>query len=107
MYKYFSSEVRTHYLVAQVVSSTIDVMGHSPGGHVSFAPHQPYAMAVQVCLGLIKGVAHLHEFCIAHRDIKPENLVVDRDFCLEIIDFDVAMQVNDEDEVVNAGRRVG
>jgi len=44
-------------------------------------------------------------------NIKPENLVVDWDFCLKIIDFDVAMKVNDEDEVVddqlNAGRRVG
>jgi serine/threonine protein kinase len=55
----------------------------------------------QVCWGLINGVAYLHKFCIAHRDIKPENLVVDSDFCLKIIDFDVAMRVSDEDEVVD------
>ena len=48
----------------------------------------------------IKGVAYLHKFCIAHRDIKPENLVVDREFCLKTIDFDVSMRVEDEDEVV-------
>ncbi|KAF8478167.1 kinase-like domain-containing protein, partial [Russula ochroleuca] len=49
---------------------------------------------------LIKGVAYLHKSCIAHRDIKPENLVVDREFCLKIIDFDVAMRVKDENDVV-------
>jgi serine/threonine protein kinase len=54
----------------------------------------------QVCWGLINGVAYLHKFYIAHGDIKPDNLVVDNNFCLKIIDFDVAMQVKDEDELV-------
>ncbi len=56
---------------------------------------------VEVCWGLINGVAHLHKFCITHRDIKPENLVVDKNFTLKIIDFDSAMQVKGEDEVVD------
>ena len=51
--------------------------------------------------GLIQGVAYLHKFCIAHRDIKPDNLVVDRNFPLKIIDFDFAMQVEGEDDVVD------
>ncbi|KAI0291847.1 kinase-like domain-containing protein, partial [Russula brevipes] len=50
---------------------------------------------------LIEGVAYLHQRGVAHRDIKPDNLVVDRDFCLKIIDFDVAMRVRDEDEEVD------
>ncbi|KAI0291835.1 kinase-like domain-containing protein, partial [Russula brevipes] len=50
---------------------------------------------------LIEGVAFLHEWCVAHRDIKPDNLVLDRDFCLKIIDFDLAMRVRDEDEEVD------
>jgi serine/threonine protein kinase len=70
-------------------------------GYVSLAPDQLYGKVAQVCWGLIKGVAYLHKFCIAHRDIKPENLLVDSDFCLKMIDFDLAMQVKDEDEVVN------
>jgi serine/threonine protein kinase len=68
---------------------------------ISLAGAQLHGKVTQVCLGLIKGVAYLHENCIAHRDIKPENLVVDCNFCLKIIDFDVAMKVNDEDEVVD------
>ncbi|KAF8429439.1 hypothetical protein L210DRAFT_3563367 [Boletus edulis BED1] len=55
----------------------------------------------QVCLGLIEGVAYLHRLCIAHRDIKSDNLVVDKNFTLQIIDFDVAMRVTDEDEEVD------
>ncbi|KAF8501598.1 kinase-like domain-containing protein [Russula emetica] len=69
-------------------------------GYVSLSG-QLHGKVAQVCWGLIKGVAYLHEFCIAHRDIKPENLVVDRDFCLKMIDFDVAMRVRDEHEVVD------
>lgn len=69
--------------------------------YISFAPHRLSGKVAQVCWGIIKGIAYLHKFCIAHRDIKPENLVVDRNFCLKIIDFDVAMKVNDEDEVVD------
>jgi serine/threonine protein kinase len=72
----------------------------SVADYVWFAPRRFDAKVAQVCWGLINGVAYLHKFCIAHRDIKPENLVIDRDFCLKIIDFDVAMEVNDENEVV-------
>ncbi|KAF8441765.1 kinase-like domain-containing protein [Boletus edulis BED1] len=61
----------------------------------------PESKVLQVCLGLIKGVAYLHEHHIAHRDIKPDNLVVDNNFNLKIIDLDVAMQVEDEDEEVD------
>ncbi|KAF8437713.1 hypothetical protein L210DRAFT_3647381 [Boletus edulis BED1] len=37
----------------------------------------------------------------AHRDVKPDNLVVDKSFNLKIIDFDIAMLVEDEDEEVD------
>jgi serine/threonine protein kinase len=73
----------------------------SVAAYVVVAPLQLSEKVAQICWGLIQGVAHLHKVCIAHRDIKPSNLVVDRDFCLKIIDFDLAMQVKDEDEEVN------
>ena len=56
---------------------------------------------VRVCSGLIEGLGYLHQHGIAHRDIKLDNLVVDEEFCLKIIDFDVAMRVKDEDEEVD------
>jgi serine/threonine protein kinase len=59
-----------------------------------------HGKVAQVCWGLIKDVAYLHKLCIAHRDIKPDNLVVDGNFTVKMIDFDVAMQLEDEDEVV-------
>ncbi|KAF4565627.1 hypothetical protein EYR40_002306 [Pleurotus pulmonarius] len=61
-----------------------------------FLPHRS-----PVCWGLVKGLAYLHKYHIAHRDIKPENLLVDDKFCLKIIDFDVAVQVRDDDEEVD------
>ena len=70
--------------------------------YVSIQPDVLYGRVTQLCWGLIRGVMYLHKFRIAHRDIKPDNLVVDseRNFSLKIIDFDVAMRVEDEDEVV-------
>jgi serine/threonine protein kinase len=69
--------------------------------YIATAPEQLESKVIQVCWGLIKGLAHLHQLCIAHRDIKPDNLVLDQDFYLKIIDFDLAMQLKDEDEEVD------
>jgi serine/threonine protein kinase len=59
-----------------------------------------HGKVAQVGWGLIDGVAYLHKLFISHGDIKPSNLVVDSNFSLKIIDFDVAMQLDSEDEVV-------
>jgi serine/threonine protein kinase len=68
---------------------------------VKFAPKELERNVVQVCLGLVKGLGYLHKLCIAHRDIKPGNLLVDHGFRLKVIDFDIAMRVEDEDEEVD------
>ena len=52
----------------------------SIAGYVSLAPDQLNGKAAQLSWGLIKGVAYLHEFCI-----------IQRDFYLKIIGFDVSM----------------
>ena len=42
--------------------------------YLEFAPNVSDSKVSQICLGLIKGVAYLHEHLIAHRDIKPATL---------------------------------
>ena len=59
---------------------------------------------VRLCWGLVKGLAYRHEHKIAHRDVKPGNLVCDGDFCLQIIDFDVAIKVQDENTMIDGYR---
>jgi len=56
---------------------------------------------VRLGWGLVKGLAYLHEHKIAHRDIKPDNLVCDDDFILKIIDFDTAIEVQDENTEID------
>ncbi|THH03683.1 hypothetical protein EW145_g6094 [Phellinidium pouzarii] len=59
---------------------------------------------VQLCWDLTEGLAYLHEHHLAHLDIKPDNLVYDYAFRLQIIDFDLAIQVENEDTMVNEYR---
>jgi serine/threonine protein kinase len=56
---------------------------------------------VRLGQGLIEGLAYLHEHKIAHRDIKPGNLVRDSNFNLKIIDFDLAIKVQDENTEID------
>ena len=63
-------------------------------GYAEFGRNLSESKVSQLCLGLIKGLAYLHEHRIAHRDIKPDNLFVNNNnenFRLIITDFDVAM----------------
>ena len=70
--------------------------------YILIAPYELSEHICQICWGLIKGLAYLHEHRIAHRDIKPGNLLVRKeDFCLKVIDFDLAIQVKDEDEEID------
>jgi len=70
--------------------------------YILIAPDELSEHIGQICWGLIKGLAYLHEHRIAHRDIKPDNLLVRKeDFCLKVIDFDTAIKVKDEDEEVD------
>ena len=68
--------------------------------YVEFVPNLYESKISQVCLGLVKGLVSLHEHRIAHRDVKWDNLV-DENFCLKTIDFDVAMRVEVEGEEVD------
>lgn len=69
--------------------------------YLRLAPEQLSGRVNKLCDGLIEGLGYLHGLCLAHRDIKPNNLLVDQAFCLKIIDFDLALQVKDEDEEVD------
>ena len=53
----------------------------------------------QLGWGLVKGLGYLHKHGVAHRDIRPQNLVCAAGFQLQIIDFDLAIQVQDENEL--------
>ncbi|KAF8270894.1 hypothetical protein EI94DRAFT_1494301, partial [Lactarius quietus] len=50
------------------------------------------------------GLAYLHEHKIAHRDIEPDNQVCDRSFCLQLINFDTAIRVPDENTEIDKYR---
>ncbi|KAI0256900.1 kinase-like domain-containing protein [Lactifluus subvellereus] len=55
---------------------------------------------IQLGWDLIEGLVYLHEHGVAHLDIKPGNMVYTDDFRLQIIDFNSAVRVGCEDDMV-------
>jgi serine/threonine protein kinase len=49
---------------------------------------------------IARGVQFLHDNGIAHMDIKPDNLVYDKDYVVRIIDFDLAVCVRNDEQLV-------
>ena len=56
---------------------------------------------IQFAKDLIEGLAFIHHHGVAHRDIKPENLVYCDALRLQIIDFDIAVQVEGDDDLLD------
>ncbi|XP_074569113.1 putative serine/threonine-protein kinase [Curcuma longa] len=62
-------------------------------GPISEATKLNWQIRSEVCLGIARGIAHLHEVLvppIVHRDIKPSNILLDGNFVPKIGDFGVA-----------------
>lgn len=55
-------------------------------------------MSVMVCHGL----AYAHKMGYIHRDIKPDNIMIDDDFSPKIMDFGLAVDMNDPDYTYTA-----
>ncbi|CAA7269085.1 unnamed protein product [Cyclocybe aegerita] len=59
----------------------------------------------QPCQSLVAGVGYLHKHGVAHLDLKPDNLLYDaRTRELKIIDFDIAVLVENEEQEVEGYR---
>lgn len=70
----------------------------------SVLEHNVQRRFTQTCHQLVRGVTYLHAQMIAHCDLKPDNLVYDPNDNgrLYIIDFDLAMQCESVDEMVES-----
>ena len=55
----------------------------------------------QLAENLIPGLQFLHSYLVTHCDIKLDNLVYSPKFGLQIIDFDVAVQLNRNTDMVS------
>jgi len=54
----------------------------------------------QLVEDLISGLQFLHSHLVTHHDIKPDNLVYSPEFGLQIIDFDMAVKLDKDTDMV-------
>ena len=76
-----------HHSVRQLVMTRRK--GELPGIFICFAAQ------------LIEGIAFLHRQLVAHLDIKPDNLVYTDSYRIQIIDFDCAIRLRDENDKID------
>ena len=51
--------------------------------------------AIRIIIDVLKGLQHAHELGVIHRDIKPSNIMITRDGIAKIMDFGIAMMLED------------
>ncbi|KAK3446597.1 hypothetical protein EUGRSUZ_A02271 [Eucalyptus grandis] len=52
----------------------------------------------KIAIGAARGISHLHDLRIIHRDIKPHNILLDEDFEARIVDFGLALFMDEHKE---------
>lgn len=83
---------------------------HLPSGLIGPEEHQlhlDWPTRQNICLGIAKGLAYLHEestLKIVHRDIKATNVLLDKDLNAKISDFGLAKL--DEEENSHISTRI-
>eukprot|EP00162_Nutomonas_longa_P009392 comp19219_c0_seq4/m.35948 comp19219_c0_seq4/g.35948 ORF comp19219_c0_seq4/g.35948 comp19219_c0_seq4/m.35948 type:complete len:197 (-) comp19219_c0_seq4:197-787(-) len=67
MIAYFSKDNQVGIVMERMKESLLDRTSRGP---------MPVPEVIQVCLGLVRGLAYLHARNIIHRDLKPENILL-------------------------------
>ncbi|KXZ55543.1 hypothetical protein GPECTOR_2g1092 [Gonium pectorale] len=81
-----------------VRGGTLDVARRLLGGRMG-----EHRAAHLVVLPLLRALSYLHRMGVVHRDIKPDNLLFTPDWRLKLIDFGVALSLEEERAVTRAG----
>lgn len=101
-----------HHPNLNAIAGPVEIAGR-PGVRMPFVPGRRLgrwaggaerAAFLQAIDGLLAGLGHLHACGVVHRDVKPENVLVTREGRAVLIDYDLAVSVDDEqDERTLAG----
>ncbi len=71
------------------------------------ATQQPFGIALEIAVGIARGVEALHRAGVIHRDLKPENVVLNQNGRPVVLDLGLAVDPESDERLTQTGALMG
>ena len=101
LYDYISDENGHHLIMEHISGIPLDDMIKNKTGPIN------ELRSINIFLKVLDAISHIHEKGIFHRDIKPSNIMIDESDRVKLLDFGIAKNNLNTENLTNIGSSVG
>ena len=101
LYDYISDENGHHLIMEHISGIPLDDMIKNKTGPIN------ELRAINIFLKVLDAISHIHEKGIFHRDIKPSNIMIDESDRVKLLDFGIAKNNLNTENLTRIGSSVG
>jgi serine/threonine-protein kinase len=101
LYDYISDENGHHLIMEHISGVPLDEMIKNKTGPIN------ELRAINIFLKVLDAISHIHEKGIFHRDIKPSNIMIDESDRVKLLDFGIAKNNLNTENLTRIGSSVG